>query len=321
MSKNVFANGREISAKSDDNKSIAAMPDVCLTPPPPPAGPIPIPYPNFSEAKDTVDGSKTVQIGGSEVGLKDKSKYSTSKGDEAATKSQGMGVVTATIQGETFHTAWSMDVVIEDQNAIRHMDMTTHNHACPPMNSGSTTVDLAAVAPMPPAKDCAELEARNQADRAEMKGKDSPQYAQNVGNGSTTITNANFTSPGGANTFGLAACSRAVATQFDAKFCEGLKPEARAGKSNVNCPGTEHKYAQTGYMPHTSHTEARLIETIFAAGAGPGGTLTMAINWQNKDGTQNIPCEHCEKVICAAEACGLNIFLCKAGKPTKQKCD
>ena len=26
------------------------------------------------------------------------------------------------------HAAWSMDVKIEGQNVIRHMDLTTHNH-------------------------------------------------------------------------------------------------------------------------------------------------------------------------------------------------
>jgi hypothetical protein len=129
MSKNVFANGMEVSGKADDNKTICAMPDVCLTPPSPPAGPIPIPYPNTAKAADTSDGSKTVMIGGQEVHLKDKSNYKTSTGDEAATKAQGMGVVTHTIQGKMYFTAWSFDVKVEGENVTRHMDMTTHNHA------------------------------------------------------------------------------------------------------------------------------------------------------------------------------------------------
>ena len=88
---NVYANGMEISAKKDANKSPCAMPDVCLSPPSPPAGPVPIPYPNTALASDTSGGSKTVKIGGDEVGLKNKSDYKTSKGDEAATRSLGMG--------------------------------------------------------------------------------------------------------------------------------------------------------------------------------------------------------------------------------------
>src|SRR5689334_6004555 len=128
----VYANGMEVSAKKDANKSLAAMPDTCLSPPSPPAGPIPIPYPNFANASDTSDGSKTVKIGGDEVGLKNSSNYKQSKGDEAATKSLGMGVVTHNIQGKMKHSAWSFDVKVEDKNVIRHMDMTTHNHMnCP----------------------------------------------------------------------------------------------------------------------------------------------------------------------------------------------
>ena len=42
MSKNVFANGREVSAEKDDNRTMGAMPDVCLSPPSPPAGPVPV---------------------------------------------------------------------------------------------------------------------------------------------------------------------------------------------------------------------------------------------------------------------------------------
>ena len=156
MGKNVYANGREISCKKDDNKSICSMPDVCLSPPSPPAGPLPIPYPNTAMASDTSDGSKTVKIGGDEVGLKNASSYKKSTGDEAATKSFGMGVVSHNIQGKLKHAAWSMDVNIEGANAIRHMDMVTQNHmnntnACP-------GIDLAGMAPPAGDPECVELE-------------------------------------------------------------------------------------------------------------------------------------------------------------------
>ena len=136
MSKYVYANGREISGKKDDNRSVCSMPDVCLSPPSPPAGPVPIPYPNTAKASDTSDGSKTVKIGGDEVGLKNSSNYKKSTGDEAATKALGMGVISHNIQGKLKHASWSMDVQIEGKNVIRHMDMVTQNHmnstnACP----------------------------------------------------------------------------------------------------------------------------------------------------------------------------------------------
>jgi hypothetical protein len=132
MSNQVYANGREVSCKAASGKSICAFPDVCLTPPPPPAGPIPIPYPNTGMASDTSDGSKTVQISGQEVMLKDSSDFKTSTGDEAATKSQGMNVITHQIQGKCYYTSWSMDVKIEGENAVRHLDLMTHNHASTP---------------------------------------------------------------------------------------------------------------------------------------------------------------------------------------------
>ena len=77
-----------------------------------------------------------LRIGGDEVGLKNSSNYKKSTGDEAATKGLGMGVVSHNIQGKLKHAAWSMDVKVEGENAIRHMDMVTQNHmnctnACP----------------------------------------------------------------------------------------------------------------------------------------------------------------------------------------------
>ena len=68
MSAKVYANGRELSGKSSGNKSTAAMPDVCLSPPAPPAGPLPIPYPNTAQASNTAEGSKSVKVGDKEVG-------------------------------------------------------------------------------------------------------------------------------------------------------------------------------------------------------------------------------------------------------------
>ncbi len=132
MGNQVYANGREISCKAADGKAICAFPDVCLSPPTPPAGPVPIPYPNTGMASDSTSGSKTVQISGQEVMLKDSSYFSKSTGDEAATKTLGMGVITHQITGKVYFNSWSMDVKIEGENAVRHLDLTTHNHASKP---------------------------------------------------------------------------------------------------------------------------------------------------------------------------------------------
>ena len=75
-------------------------------------------------------------ISGQEVMLKDQSTFKKSTGNEAATKSLGMGVVTHAIQGEASFVAWSMDVKIEGHNVDRHLDLMIHNEQCYPPNAG-----------------------------------------------------------------------------------------------------------------------------------------------------------------------------------------
>lgn len=133
MGNEVFANKREVSCKAGDGKTICAFPDVCFTPPTTPATPpgVPIPYPNTGMASDCADGSRTVKVGGQEVMLKNKSYFKRSTGDEAGCAPK-KGVVTSKIMGKVYFNAWSMDVKIEGANAVRHFDLTTHNHASPP---------------------------------------------------------------------------------------------------------------------------------------------------------------------------------------------
>lgn len=128
MSKNVFANGREVSAVKDSNASVAAMPDICLSPPTPPAGPIPIPYPNFAKASDTTEGTRKVSIGGEQAGIKNSSKYKCSNGDEAATKTLGMGIVSHQLGNTVYFAAWSFNVKFEGENVVRLLDLTTGNN-------------------------------------------------------------------------------------------------------------------------------------------------------------------------------------------------
>ena len=128
MGANVFANGREVSAAKDDTNVMGAMPDVCMSPPSPPAGPIPIPYPNFAQASDTASGSRSVQVGGDQAGMKSSSNFSKCSGDEAATKAFGMSVMSGCIQGKTTAQAYSFDVQVEGANVTRLLDLTTNNN-------------------------------------------------------------------------------------------------------------------------------------------------------------------------------------------------
>lgn len=136
MSNEVYANGREISCKSAAGKSTCSFPDVCFTPPQTPATPpgVPLPYPNTGMASDTTSGSKTVQISDKEIILKDSSFFKKSTGDEAGSAPK-KGVMTSQITGKVYFTSWSMDVMIEGENAVRHLDMTTHNHGSFPSNT------------------------------------------------------------------------------------------------------------------------------------------------------------------------------------------
>lgn len=133
MANQVYANNMEVSCKQGAGKSICAFPDVCFTPPQTPATPpgVPIPYPNTGMDSDATDGSSTVKISGQEVMLKNKSYFKQSTGDEAGCAPK-KGIVTSTNKGKVYFNAWSMDVKVEGENVVRHLDMTTHNHNPPP---------------------------------------------------------------------------------------------------------------------------------------------------------------------------------------------
>lgn len=289
----VYANGMEISAKKDSNKSVCAMPDVCLSPPSPPAGPIPIPYPNTATASDTSEGSKTVKVGGQEVGLKNKSNYKKSNGDEAATKSLGMGIVSHNIQGAMKHAAWSMDVKIEGENVIRHMDLTTHNHSNPSQPAVILNRAKEKIQQDKPLS-CKELDAVNKdARRKEMRqeSKDEP----------FTMTTASRT------TRGRTKFMKAVTPQ------DTILSEKTSGYQAVNKYKTKACSRKMYGMRHKNHTEPKLIEPEYQR----GGSIKMKIFHQftNKKGNLTndcMPCGSCRRLLCIAEQCDpkLNITLC-----------
>jgi len=130
MGKEVFANMMEISCKASTGKVIAAFPDVCFTPPESPATPpgVPIPYPNTALASDTVKGTKKVKIKDKEVGIKNKSEYKKSMGNEAGVAAK-KGVVTSKTSGKAYFNSWSMNVKFEGKNVPRMLDLVTTNHA------------------------------------------------------------------------------------------------------------------------------------------------------------------------------------------------
>jgi len=128
MKTNVFANDNEICCKASDGKSCLPPMDVCMSPPGPAAGPIPIPYPNTTFAKDLANGSTTVFVCSTAIALKDVSYFSTSTGNEPATQQFKKGIATSVIKGKAYFTNWSSDVKVEGLNVCRHFDLMTHNH-------------------------------------------------------------------------------------------------------------------------------------------------------------------------------------------------
>ncbi|MFB1031784.1 MAG: DUF4150 domain-containing protein, partial [Thauera sp.] len=130
MANHVYANNMEVSCKAAAGKSICAFPDVCFTPPQTPATPpgVPIPYPNTGMSSDTTDGSSTVKVSAQEVMLKNKSYFKKSMGDEAGCAPK-KGLINSQSRGKVYFKMWSMDVKIEGENVVRHLDITTHNHA------------------------------------------------------------------------------------------------------------------------------------------------------------------------------------------------
>lgn len=286
----VYANGMSIACKAADGKTIAAMPDTCLSPPSPPAGPVPLPYPNTAYASDTTKGSKTVMIGGEEIMLKDQSTFKTSTGDEAATKSLGMGVVTHEIQGEVSFVSWSMDVKFEGQNIPRHLDMTLHNEMCSPANTPPWLyLDGMTI----PATDprCKKLarELQKTVQKLPKSKQGTTKKPATIAVGQTPLG----VLPGASSVSGgevMRAYKRVLkggryrGNDPYTHFAEGLGDKP---KSDIKtCDGKQFEYKESG-RPYSGHAEAKIIEDFFALGGE--GTLLLKIS--------RPPCPECTRLI------------------------
>lgn len=77
---------RKLTRKSTGTNKFS-FPDVCKTPAPSAPPRVPIPYPNFSMAKDSTKGSKKVKTSGRMTMVKG-SAFGKSEGDEVGTSSR-----------------------------------------------------------------------------------------------------------------------------------------------------------------------------------------------------------------------------------------
>jgi hypothetical protein len=315
MSNEVYANGRELSCKSGAGKTVAAFPDVCFTPPQTPATPpgVPIPYPNNGMSSDCTDGSSTVKISGAEVMLKDKSYFRQSSGDEAGCAPK-KGVVTSTNRGKVYFKAWSMDVKVEGENVVRHLDLTTHKHASEP---GQTPpfphMDGMVLPPTSPACEESHNQLTEEADN--LPGNMSRIHEDSVTRGeSSTIADAYGGRSPPATTLAIGMVIGAGPPSFTPAHSRsnlGKARGARFAKGQKN-PGTSGAPPCGGNPPHQyppdqthhRHAEAKLIED-WAAGGGKGllvlnvsrpvcencATLIRNVNCNSGTGS------HCNKVL------------------------
>lgn len=127
MGDTVFIHGRAVLHAGSAGRAAGAFPDVCLCPPPPPVGPTPTPLANTACATDLQNGSQSVVVQGHSIGLQ-QSCLARSTGNEMA-QSTGGGVLTHAVGGPARFVSYAMDVLIEGQGVIRHLDATTHNHS------------------------------------------------------------------------------------------------------------------------------------------------------------------------------------------------
>jgi|CXWL01.1.fsa_nt_gi hypothetical protein len=296
MGNEVYANGREVSCKAAAGKSICAMPDVCMTPPQTPATPpgVPIPYPNTGMASDCTDGSKNVKVSGEEVLLKDKSYFKKSTGDEAGCAPM-KSVITHKIQGKVYFNAWSMDVKFEGENVVRHLDLTTHNHAS---QIGATPphpyLDSAAIVSPP---ECDELDgilgATKQDELPRSKTKTRGKKKKEDGtvseyDATVAVGFANGGMVGGASSIGRGLVRSEKAKRIGNKYANYAEGIQRGEESNVKtCDGKTFKYRDNPSNPTQGHAEAKIIEDWFKAGAK--GKLLL--NPSKK------PCKDCSQMI------------------------
>jgi hypothetical protein len=302
MANNVFADGREISCKAADGKSICAFPDVCLTPPENPATPpgVPVPYPNTAFAKDSTNGSKTVKISGKEVMLKNKSYFKRSTGDEAGCAAK-KGVLTSTNMGKVYFNSWSMDVKCEGENVVRHLDVTTHNHMSQPPNTPPMAYQDGFAVASADDPDCAGASAANQAGAAFLE-KNGQHDAD------TVVAGAKFVPNAGPPTLLMGSnkiSPKQVIPGF--KYQMWAKGTTRNPSPSVKCKKHPNgfKYPRGKWAPRSGDAEAKIIEELFRTEGGkPAGRLYLKVSGRPV-------CCSCQALIrCAQESSDLKVIFC-----------
>ncbi|EYD77440.1 hypothetical protein Rumeso_00989 [Rubellimicrobium mesophilum DSM 19309] len=337
---NVFANTREVSGKATPSKTIAAFPDVCLSPPSPPAGPIPIPYPLTGTASDTTEGCSSVYVKGKEAGKKNGTKYSKTTGNEPATNSFGANVITHRLTGPLKFAAYSFDVIFEGGGAERFMDLTTQNHVN--ADGGSAGFDVAGLDAISQTEGnpCAALKLANQdtfkaiEKKSNAKSTD-PEDAEKLKRFKKSGTISHSVLDNCGSRTAQRGTSSGLVRRFDSSFStpadstddvlidhpEGEKN--KSGKVKKRIPskicGSEFTHPRGGMH---AHSEPGILENIDYDNLCPGAKLTMNIEWHQAGNNtpRNDACGNCKKVLKAACQC-MAIELCNDDGTTRDACE
>ena len=115
--------------------STATVPDVCKTPTP--GGPVPMPYPNISQASSLSDGTTTVKVDGGNMAAIKGSKFAMSSGDEPGSIG---GIKSSTFKQASTWILYSFDVKLDGSNACRFSDKKFQNN--------ENTIDAMGVIPL-----------------------------------------------------------------------------------------------------------------------------------------------------------------------------
>lgn len=328
----VFANGREISGKATPNKTIAAFPDVCMSPPSPPAGPLPLPYPLTSMASNTDDGTGSVKIKGKEIGKKNGSVYSKCNGNEPATRTFGAGLISHTITGKTKFAAYSFDVFLEKGGAERFMDITMSNHMSPTESAPGPSVAAENPSSAPPDPDCVAMTTQNRDDfdaaKSGAEGEAAKRFDRAKSDDQPGITIAQAVVEGGGMRSGTSSATvRELVQKFRDEPNNPLKSSQRTtvdGKGRYAmdvCPpeGTDYHHP-TGM----EHAEIHIFNSVAGLGGPARPKLTFGIEWRESykgqlKSVRHDACPVCQKAIAHACKC-FAIYICDSKGQPKPQC-
>jgi hypothetical protein len=281
-----------------------------------------------------------VHIKKKEVGKKNGSVWSKSKGNEAATRSFGMDVVSHTISGASKHQAYSFDVLFEKAGAERFMDLTTTNHGSDPATA--MQIDKAGVGVGSPASEaeCKAMDNQNDDDfkEAKSKAKEQPQkrFERAKSDDQPGITIAQAKVPGGMRSGTSSATVREVVPKFSEPPNNPLntKPVAEGGqRTKVDGKG---RYAMDICPPKGSadyhhptgmeHAEIHIFNSVAGLGGPSRPALTFAIQWRESfkgklttDSPRRDACPVCQKAIAHACAC-FAIYICNEDGEAEPQC-